>query len=308
MTRKSTLAVAVAVAAVLSVAPGLAAAQVFTYSGFLKRANGAPETAATTVNFRLWDAATGGTVPLWAEPNTVTPGADGYFSVLLGATTSLGPVDFSAPIWLELQVQGEVAMTPRVPLTDAPRAAAVAFSRVTGFPASSCASTQAITGIGTNGQVTCGPKPSMRSTGWLQAAYGTGTGWANNTGVGNFQLSAPGDTASTWYAYVTAVDGPESQHAAIQVYADCTHSPSAAGGVPQCRGATQLPFSRRVTNGANTFDLEFRYAFATDTNFAQWVMIVVAPRGVVSGSLDLAYIQDIYLPNLKFRGVVLSAQ
>lgn len=307
MIRKLPLAFVLAV--VLAVVPAAAKAQVFTYSGFLRKPGGAPETAATSVNFRLWSTPTGGSSPVWAEVDLVTPGADGYFSVVLGATSTLAGVDFSAPLWLELQVGGEVAMTPRVALTDAPRALTVPFSGVTGFPATACSASQVVTGVGVDGRVTCAAKPAATSTGWMQVAQSPGGGtWGFNTGVGNFDLSAPGDTGTTWYAYVMSLDATESQHAAVEVYVDCTHSPASAGAVPQCRGATRVPFTRRVTNGANTFDLEFRYVFATDPAFAQWVMLVVAPRGVVAGSLDTVYLNGTYLPNLKFRGVVLSTR
>jgi hypothetical protein len=306
MTRKSTLAAALA--AVLAVVPGLAAAQVFTYSGFLKRPNGTPETSATTLNFKLWGSPTGGATPAWAEADAVTPGSDGYFSVVLGATAPLSGVDFSAPLWLELQVAGEVPMVPRVPLTDAPRAVSVPFSGVSGFPASTCLLGSVANGIGNDGRVTCAPMPSPRSTGWRQAAT---PDWGFNWGAGSNEFAAPGDVGiNVFYASVTALTPAEAQHGAISVYVDCSHGPATAAGVPQCKGAQQVPFTRHVVNGANSFDLEFRYVFDTNASYAQWLTLVVALKSS-SGTWDAAaggYMQTTYLPNLKFRGMVVPSQ
>ena len=64
-----------------------------TYQGYLVDGNGnalgtnAPKNY--DVIFRIWDAATGGATPLWAEQQTVTVDK-GYFSVLLGEGSSIG--------------------------------------------------------------------------------------------------------------------------------------------------------------------------------------------------------------------------
>ena len=80
---------------------------------------GAPVTATTDVTFRLFEATSGGTA-VWAETQTVTPGADGVFAVRLGAVTDL-PDDLSRPLWLEVAVGSDV-LGPRTALGAAPYA------------------------------------------------------------------------------------------------------------------------------------------------------------------------------------------
>jgi hypothetical protein len=303
MTRKSTLAAALA--AVLAVVPGLAAAQVFTYSGFLKKPNGTPETSATTLNFKLWGSPTGGAAPVWAEADAVTPGSDGYFSVVLGATAPLSGVDLSAPLWLELQVAGEVAMVPRVPLTDAPRAATVPFSGIAGFPASSCPASQVVTGLGANGLITCTPRApaAPRSQTWTTFAYG-GAGWMFGSGAGSGDFTALDGAQVYFQGGWFSLSEAEMQNAAILAYAeDCSYS--TAGGNPACRGARPLPFRKHVVGGGANGIVEVRYQFNTDVGFAIWVNPIVE---LVSGTWDPTYMQNTWLPALRLRAVVVPAQ
>jgi len=80
------------------------------------------------MTFRLFDAAVGGT-QLWSEfwP-AVQVGADGTFNVLLGSVTAIDTA--LRPGWedngnfhhLEIQVSGDQAMTPRIPIVSSPHA------------------------------------------------------------------------------------------------------------------------------------------------------------------------------------------
>jgi len=77
------------------------------------------------MTFRLFDAEVGGT-ELWSEfwP-AVQVGADGTFNVLLGSITPLSRDQFitiADAVHLEIQVSGDQAMSPRLPIVSAPSA------------------------------------------------------------------------------------------------------------------------------------------------------------------------------------------
>lgn len=111
-------------------------AGVLTYSGYLQDAAGKPVTTATTISFRFYPAPAGGTT-VWEDVVTVTPGADGWFSAVLGASAAnpLDAADFAQPLWLALKVSTDAQeMLPRTQLGTAPYALAVAWAGVTGKP------------------------------------------------------------------------------------------------------------------------------------------------------------------------------
>jgi hypothetical protein len=95
------------------------------YSGTLKDAEGAalPSTA-TGVTFAIYKQQDGG-ASVWMETQTVTPDANGNYSVLLGSTTATGlPTDLFSQQeqrWLGVQIQG-LAEGPRVLLVSVPYA------------------------------------------------------------------------------------------------------------------------------------------------------------------------------------------
>lgn len=77
-----------------------------------------------TVAFRLYNAATGGTL-LWTEPSetVAVSGGRGIFAAVLGAPTPFGTLAFDQPYYVEVQVSGEAApMTPRLALAAVPYA------------------------------------------------------------------------------------------------------------------------------------------------------------------------------------------
>ena len=106
-----------------------------TYQGFLTDANGVPlgNSAPTncTVYFRIWTAATGGTLK-WASQQTVTVDK-GHFSVLLGEGSQVGSDPFTADLssvfagsdasdrYLEITVNG-ISITPRLQFLPSPYA------------------------------------------------------------------------------------------------------------------------------------------------------------------------------------------
>jgi hypothetical protein len=81
--------------------------------------------------FRIFEVATGGT-EVWSETVSVEVDSTGVFSVLLGA---INPIDleFEQPVWLEIEVEGEV-LTPRREVASVPFAF---FANRTGHAADS---------------------------------------------------------------------------------------------------------------------------------------------------------------------------
>jgi hypothetical protein len=95
------------------------------YQGQAVDAKGEPLKGPYTLTFRLYDVETGG-APLWEEQQKVTI-EGGHFSVLLGSGTLLSPtplaeMDWSAPRWLGVQVNGEPELAPRQRITSVPLA------------------------------------------------------------------------------------------------------------------------------------------------------------------------------------------
>jgi hypothetical protein len=98
--------------------------------GTLKDATGAAVADGNySVNFKLYDAATGGTVK-WQE--TATVGAvGGIYSHKLGSVTALNPGIFNSQLYLALTVQG-FELTPRTELTYTAYAMAVEYVTCSG--------------------------------------------------------------------------------------------------------------------------------------------------------------------------------
>lgn len=86
-----------------------------SYQGTLTDKSGNPITATKTIDFKLYDVATGGTA-LWAETQTVTV-SSGRFGVVLGIVTPFDKSILTGNTWIGITVQGEAEMTPRQKLT-----------------------------------------------------------------------------------------------------------------------------------------------------------------------------------------------
>jgi len=93
------------------------------FQGRLTDASSNPITTGTTVVFRLYTGATGGTA-IWTETQTVTPNGNGVFSVRLGSVTTFASanVTFNQTLFLGLTVGADAEMTPRFQLNSAPSA------------------------------------------------------------------------------------------------------------------------------------------------------------------------------------------
>ena len=96
----------------------------FTHQGRLLDAEGVPLTDSVTMTFRVMDEPSEGT-PLWQENITVSL-TNGFYAAILGANEDTNPLDVEvfaqAPLWLEIQLVGEPAMTPRSPIHSVPYA------------------------------------------------------------------------------------------------------------------------------------------------------------------------------------------
>jgi hypothetical protein len=109
----------------IAVMASLAAAQTpstIAYQGRLVNASGAPITSATSVQFALYAAASGGS-NIWTETLGVTPDGQGVFTVELGLTTPLTTAIFDGTKrYLGVKVGSDAEMTPRQVITAAPYA------------------------------------------------------------------------------------------------------------------------------------------------------------------------------------------
>ncbi len=109
----------------------------FTHQGRLLDADALPMDGEATITFRLITEETGGVI-VWEEALTV-PLTNGFYSAVLGANEEDNPLDTEAlaqaPIWLELQLDGEPAMFPRNPVNSVPYATmATVAEEVSGGP------------------------------------------------------------------------------------------------------------------------------------------------------------------------------
>ena len=69
--------------------------------------------------FSIWDEGVS-VLPLWTETQNVTTNSIGVVSVILGSVNPID-IDFDVPLWLEVEVDGEV-LSPRREIVGAPYA------------------------------------------------------------------------------------------------------------------------------------------------------------------------------------------
>jgi len=87
------------------------------YQGRLTDTAGLPLAGSHSLTFRLYEVAEGGTA-LWSETKIATADSSGVFSTLLGSVSPL-EIDFVAPCWLEIEVDGQ-ALSPRREIASVP--------------------------------------------------------------------------------------------------------------------------------------------------------------------------------------------
>ena len=109
----------------------------FTHQGRLLDADGVPLEGEVDITFRLITEETGGVI-VWEEPITLSL-VNGFYSAILGGDEDDNPLDVEvlseAPVWLEMQLDGEPAMFPRSPINAVPYATmATVAEEVAGGP------------------------------------------------------------------------------------------------------------------------------------------------------------------------------
>ncbi|MCK5306423.1 MAG: discoidin domain-containing protein [Candidatus Omnitrophica bacterium] len=91
------------------------------FQGALGDSEGLPLEGTFGLTFSFYDQETGGT-SLWQEAQENIVIEAGLLDVELGSITSFDYLSFDKQYWLEVQVEGDTAMTPRFKLTGAPYA------------------------------------------------------------------------------------------------------------------------------------------------------------------------------------------
>jgi hypothetical protein len=109
-------------ALVLAAQPALAVTSQMAHQGRLLDVEAAPLEGDHTLEFALYDAATGGAV-IWSESVDVNM-VGGFYSVVLGADETGNPLDdlvlSNPPLWLQLTVDGGEPLQPRHKLVSVP--------------------------------------------------------------------------------------------------------------------------------------------------------------------------------------------
>lgn len=158
---KRKLSIAVVAALVLSSAPALAVPTTLSFTGRLQDGSG-PVSGPVTLNFKLYDAATGGAM-VWEENQTAT-GDAGLVYVALGTVSPLNSTVFDGrTLWLETTVNS-VVMSPRTAFLAVPYAiragtadtvGSLAAADIQHRVAGTCAAGSSMRTIAADGTVTC---------------------------------------------------------------------------------------------------------------------------------------------------------
>jgi hypothetical protein len=177
--------------------------QLVNYNGTLTDTNGKPLTGIQGVTFLLYNSEHGG-APLWMETQNITPGRNGQYTAILGATASRGlPADLFATgeaRWLAVQVVGQPEQ-PRVLLVAVPYALKAGDAEtIGGLPASAFVLAAPPTGSGTTvasvpadtPAATPPPPSSVTTTGGTASTIAMFTG---ATAIQNSILTQIGTTA-----------------------------------------------------------------------------------------------------------------
>ena len=139
----------------------------FTHQGRLLDADGTPLEGEATLTFRVTDSETGGTV-LWEETLTL-PLNGGFYAAVLGSDEDTNPLDADvlsqAPVWLEVQLAGEAAMSPRSAIHAVPYATmATVAEEVSGGPVDASQIAVAGTPVVNESGEWVGPAPTVNWT------------------------------------------------------------------------------------------------------------------------------------------------
>ncbi len=90
---------------------------IISHQGRLLNASSQPVTTNVTVEFKIYDALTGGT-QVWAETQSIAPDNLGFYDTFLGGVTAL-PATLPNPSYLQIKVQSET-LFPRLQFGSVP--------------------------------------------------------------------------------------------------------------------------------------------------------------------------------------------
>lgn len=279
----SRVAIRLALVAMLSLFVSTASAQVplVPVAGYLSTASGSPVDGAVTIDFRLYDAATAGTL-LHEEDGVVLTVDEGWFVVHLGETDTLDLSIFDGTrIYLEMQILGELPMAPRVELETvayaayARQAGIVPWSGITGIPAALSDGDDDTTYTGSGPIVLTATTFGLDSTG-CSAGEGwiwNGTDWECSPAAGTAYTAGNGiDLAGTEFA----IDTAETQ---ARVSGACPPGESiraiGADGTVTCEVDDDSTTSYTAGNGIDLTGTEF----AIDTDETQARVTGTCPAG-----------------------------
>ena len=174
------------------------------YQGYLTNPGGTPVNGSVSMTFRLYNAASGGTL-LSSELQSSVTVANGIFNAVIGAVTPL-TLAFDIPYWLTVAINTDGEMSPRQPLASSPyafraasldSAATIAGSQITGAITGATITGSQITGnINATGNVLL--PDSTPSVGIINKAgirfihnFGTDNTFVGKN-AGNFAMSGVG--------------------------------------------------------------------------------------------------------------------
>ena len=254
----------------LTAAPSVALAvpAQLTTQGRVLDSAGAPVEDTLDVTFRLMDGESGGTT-LWEETQSVAF-TSGFYSVMLGADESGNPLEDATldqwPLYLEVQLDGEPAMVPRMAVGSVPyaRQAGVATELAPGADIDAGSLTVDGTEVVASDGTWTGPTPSVD--------------WGDLTGTpGDF---SDGDDADT-LADLVCGDG---QWAVF----DATTAAWACDGFSD---STLTDADVVVAVGTDAVDLYAGstmdgYTLLTDDSEIDWSLLVSVPSGLDDGDDD----------------------
>src|SRR3989344_6810621 len=90
---------------------------IISHQGRLLNSSNQPVTSNVSVEFKIYDALTGGT-QVWTETQSITPDNLGFYDTFLGGVTAL-PSSLPNPSYLQITVQSET-LSPRLQFGSVP--------------------------------------------------------------------------------------------------------------------------------------------------------------------------------------------
>lgn len=132
--------------------------QTINYQGTLTNPGGAPVNGAVVMTFRLYNAASGGTL-LYTEAQPSVAVSNGAFNAVIGSVTPIA-LPFDVPYWLAVTINADGEMSPRQPLASSPYA----------FRAASLDSAATLAGSQVSGTISLATLPSSNLSGTIASA------------------------------------------------------------------------------------------------------------------------------------------